>query len=152
MNARLNAEEGVEYKVYRDTKGNPTGGRGHLLNAAEKTMYPVGAALTSGQVNAWAVDDLKEAQDSLARMMSTRFSFDVAALPDTVWEALVDLCFNMGASNLAGYVNTIRLIILGRYADAAAHLLENKAWVETVHEARANAIADLIREAKYYPA
>lgn len=147
LKARLGREEGVEYKSYLDSKGFPTGGEGHLLNAAERAQYPIGTPIPAEVVNDWFAQDFATANSSLAQMLRAHYKFDLYALPDTVQEALVDLTFNMGATRLCGFGNTLRLIFSKQWAAAADHLLQNADWVKTVKPARAAAIADLIRRA-----
>ena len=49
-------------------------------------------------------------------------------------------------NRLAGFSNTIHLLVAGEYDQAADHLLENAKWVNTVKQTRANAVANLIRQ------
>ena len=123
LKARLGREEGVEYKSYLDSKGFPTGGEGHLLNAAERARCPIGTPIPAEVVNDWFAQDFATANSSLAQMLRAHYKFDLYALPDTVQEALVDLTFNMGATRLCGFGNTLRLIYqqtVGRCSGSSA--------------------------------
>jgi GH24 family phage-related lysozyme (muramidase) len=145
---RLKKEEGCVYKVYFDTLHNPTGGIGHLLTKDECIKFPLNTVLTETQVNNWFDSDVSIAITSLDKMLKEHYNVDLESFPESVQEALTDLCFNMGAQNLSHFFNTIRLLINKEWHTAAEHLLQNSGWVNTVKQARAEAIAGLIRAAK----
>jgi GH24 family phage-related lysozyme (muramidase) len=147
IQSRLAVEEGIEYKSYWDTATPPnlTGGEGHLMSPAECLQYPEGSAIPVAVVQGWITRDFQNACDGVTSMFRHTFGVNFYTFPDSVQEALVDLYFNMG-NRLAGFANTIRLLVAGEYDQAADHLLQNAKWVNTVKQTRANAIANLIRQ------
>lgn len=60
------------------------------------------------------------------------------------YRVVCNMCFNLGPDGLAGFVNTLRAMQEGRYADAAAGMLASK-WARQVG-ARADRLARLMRE------
>jgi GH24 family phage-related lysozyme (muramidase) len=146
LQARLKLEEGIKYVSYYDTATPPnlTGGEGHLLLPEECAAYPEGSPIPQDVVMNWIAQDFQKSCDGVVSMLRNVFGVNFYTFPDSVQEALVDLYYNLG-NRLAGFSNTIKLIIAGQYDAGAAHLLQNAGWVNTVHATRANAIADLIR-------
>lgn len=86
----ITKEEGARNKAYKDSKGLPTIGVGHLIKADEQHLLT--ATLTDDQVKDLLKSDLKwcsEAVESSVRVPLTQPQFD----------ALYSLCFNIGETN-----------------------------------------------------
>jgi GH24 family phage-related lysozyme (muramidase) len=49
----IKLREGVRTRVYKDSRGFPTAGIGHLLTAAEKQRYPVGSTVPQAVLDGW---------------------------------------------------------------------------------------------------
>lgn len=84
----IEKREGVVLHVYKDSKGLPTAGVGHLITAEEHANFPVGKSITKAQSDAWLTDDLKDSEDAVN-------SLDVN-LEQNEFDALVSLTFNIG--------------------------------------------------------
>ncbi len=85
--------EGVCDRVYLDNAGNPTGGCGHLMLAADLERYPLWSPVPGEQVNAWLHDDLARTEGIVNRHcpdLPTQNAFD----------ALVDFTFQEGEVGL----------------------------------------------------
>jgi lysozyme len=80
--------EGSVLHVYKDSKGLPTAGVGHLLSAGENQLYPVGSKITQAQSDDWLITDLREAEDAV-----NSIGVD---LTQNEFDALVSLTFNIG--------------------------------------------------------
>ena len=92
--AFIKSWEGEVLKVYLDAIGLPTGGVGHLLNAAEKRRHKVGTPISKQLSDAWFDEDVLEHAkpvDDLVKVPMTQGQYD----------ALVSLVFNIGAGNFA---------------------------------------------------
>ncbi len=57
---------------------------------------------------------------------------------------LADMCFNLGIGRLSGFVNTLKAMREGRYADASTGMLDSL-WATQVG-ARAQRLAKMMRE------
>ncbi len=83
--------EGLKWEVYKDSLGKPTGGLGHLLKSDELANFPVGSQLSTGQVMAWAQQDVgaawNAAQDQAEQLGVSDHDFVVA---------LGSMCFQNG--------------------------------------------------------
>ncbi len=80
--------EGSVLHVYKDSKGLPTAGVGHLLSSGENQLYPVGSKVTQAQSDEWLAADLREAEDAVNSIG--------ADLAQNEFDALVSLTFNIG--------------------------------------------------------
>jgi len=86
----ITKEEGARNKAYKDSKGLPTIGVGHLIKADEQ--YLLTATLTDEQVQELLKSDLKwcsEAVETSVKVPLQQHQFD----------ALYSLCFNIGETN-----------------------------------------------------
>lgn len=133
----LRRDEGVRYVPYADTKGVPTTGVGHNLQASPLPAgwsYP----LTDAQVDMLLAQDLKNVYGDLNRSLPWWTD-----LNDVRQRVICNMCFNLGMNKLAGFKNTLAAMRQGRYADAAAGML-NSAWASQVG-ARAQRLAQMMR-------
>lgn len=133
----LRRDEGVRYVPYRDTKGIPTVGVGHNLQAAPLPAgwtYP----LTDDQVNQLLRIDLTNVFSDLNRDLPWWTD-----LNDVRQRVIANMMFNLGSNRLLGFKNTLAAMRQGRYDDAAAGML-NSAWANQVGE-RAQRLAQMMR-------
>jgi lysozyme len=133
----LRRDEGVRYTPYADTKGIPTVGVGHNLQACSLPngwSYP----LSDDQVNTLLERDLLNVFSDLNRDLPWWTD-----LNDVRQRVICNMCFNLGMSKLAGFKNTLVSMRQGAYADAAAEML-NSAWASQVG-ARAQRLAQMMR-------
>lgn len=135
--AQLRIDEGVRYSPYCDTRGFETVGVGHNLNASplpDGWGYP----LTDDQVNTLLAADLQNVFDGLNANLPWW-----TTLNDARQCVICNMCFNLGLNKLLGFVNTLAAMRQGRYADAAAGML-NSAWASQVG-ARAVRLATIMK-------
>ena len=88
--AFITKEEGYRNEAYKDSKGLPTIGVGHLIKSSEP--YLLTATLSDQEVKDLLKSDLKwcsEAVESSVKVPLTQAQFD----------ALYSLCFNIGETN-----------------------------------------------------
>jgi lysozyme len=133
----LRRDEGVRYVPYRDTKGIPTVGVGHNLQASPLPAgwtYP----LTDDQVNQLLMSDLANVFSDLNRDLPWWTD-----LNDVRQRVIANMMFNLGSNRLLGFKNTLAAMRQGRYDDAAAGML-NSAWASQVG-ARAQRLAQMMR-------
>ncbi|MEI5996839.1 glycoside hydrolase family protein [Paraburkholderia bengalensis] len=133
----LRRDEGVRYVPYRDTKGIPTTGVGHNLQASPLPAgwsYP----LTDAQVDTLLHADLANVYHDLNTSLPWW-----ADLNDVRQRVICNMCFNLGMSKLTGFKNTLAAMRQGRWTDAAAGML-NSAWASQVG-ARAQRLAQMMR-------
>ncbi|MFM0595315.1 glycoside hydrolase family protein [Paraburkholderia dilworthii] len=143
----LRRDEGVRYVRYLDTKGIPTTGVGHNLQARGLPAgwtYP----LNDGQVNQLLAEDLDVVYADLDRNLP--WWRDLNYVRQRV---MCNMCFNLGITKLLGFVNTLAATRQGRYVDAARGML-NSAWATQVgvgtvdNPGRALRLANMMRDGK----
>jgi lysozyme len=136
--AELRRDEDVKYSPYKDTKGIPTVGVGHNLNAKPLPAgwkYP----LNDIQVNSLLDDDLEDVFHDLDRSLPWWTD-----LSDVRQRVLANMCFNLGITKLLGFRNTLVFMRQGKYNQAADGMLAS-AWASQV-KGRATRLADMMRK------
>jgi lysozyme len=134
--AELRIDEGVRYSPYNDTRGIMTVGVGHNLQAIPLQadwVYP----LSDEQVDQLLESDLENVYSSLNASLPWWVD-----LNDVRQRVVCNLCFNLGINKLLGFKNTLAAMRQGRYADAAAGML-NSAWASQVGQ-RAVRLANMM--------
>jgi GH24 family phage-related lysozyme (muramidase) len=112
--------EGRRDVVYRDSRGLPTVGIGHLVVPADHLA--VGDKITGDRINALF------RQDSAAAMTAARVQAVQAGIADPVFiPYLASVNFQLGANWTAKFPNTWKLIEIGQY-EAAAQALAGTPW------------------------
>lgn len=133
----LRFDEGVRYWPYKDTKGVPTVGVGHNLQASplpDGWTYP----LTDDQVDTLLQSDLQTVFDDLDNALPWWADLNVVRQ-----RVICNMCFNLGITKLLGFRNTLAAIRQGRYSDAASGML-NSTWASQVG-ARAVRLANMMK-------
>lgn len=117
LRAQIAKHEGLRLKPYQDTVGKWTIGYGRNLSDV---------GITRAEASLLLDHDIDDAmRDLLAR-------FPWTATLDTVrFAVLVEMCFNLGISRLAGFKNTLRMVEQGNYTGAAEGMLKSK-WAGQV--------------------
>jgi lysozyme len=118
--AELRRDESVRYSPYNDTKGIPTVGVGHNLNAKPLPAawkYP----LNDTQVNSLLDDDLEDVFHDLDRNLPWW-----TELSDVRMLVLANLCFNMGINRLLGFKKALIAMRQGKFSIAADEMLDSK--------------------------
>jgi len=144
----LRRDEGVRYVRYLDTKGIPTAGVGHNLQARP---LPAGWTfpLSDVQVDQLLEQDLGIVYADLDRNLPWWRDLNYARQ-----RVICNMCFNLGITKLLGFVNTLAAMRQGRYVDAARGML-NSAWATQVgiydrngNPGRAARLANMMRDGK----
>lgn len=121
--AMLTLDEGNVASPYKDTLGFWTIGVGHFIGKDLNKMR-----LSARIINELLLEDMEIAWQVVCALFGTE---RVAR-----WEvgrqlALLNLAFNLGATKLSQFTNTIAAIKADRWDDAAQHLAKSK-WAEQV--------------------
>ncbi|WP_250519504.1 glycoside hydrolase family protein [Caballeronia sp. NCTM1] len=135
--AELRRDEGVDYSPYKDTKGVPTVGVGHNLNAKPLPAgwkYP----LNDVQVDALLDDDLEDVFHDLDRFLPWWTD-----LSDVRQRAIANFVFQLGITKALGFTKSLPLIRQGKYAAAADNMLLSD-WAKQT-PSRAKRVTQMIR-------
>ena len=116
----LKRDEGLRLKAYRCTAGRLTIGFGHTRGVKS------GDVITEEQALAWLDDDMERAIKD-ARKVCLCFD-DLSGARKTV---IANMAFNLGATRLAGFKNTLACVCAGDYSQAALNMLKSK-WATQV--------------------
>lgn len=135
----LKIREGIKLQVYRDSKGFPTVGIGHLVREADD-LEP-GDTITQEECDAFFREDAQGAMEAAKRQMAEAGITSPDFLP---WLASVN--FQLGTKWTAEFNTTWGMIKGGHYADAADHL-STTAWA---HETPVR-VQDFARALKALP-
>jgi GH24 family phage-related lysozyme (muramidase) len=138
LDTELRCDEGVRYKPYTDSRGIPTVGVGHNLEARplpREWTYP----LTDAQVNTLLAADLQDVFDELDRNLPWWRD-----LNDVRQRVLANMAFNLGVPRLMGFHNTLAAMRQGRYVDAANCMCESQ-WATQVGD-RALRLANAMKD------
>lgn len=118
----IEEHEGVEYKTYLDTKGNLTGGIGHLLT--DEPGWELGDSISADQVNAWFEEDLKT--HAAGAMHLERWD----EFPTELQNALISFAFNIGPnafglSDDPAWPKMTAALNEGRWSDARQEVFDD---------------------------
>jgi len=136
----INTSERCELTAYVDTEGWWTVGWGHRL---DPMLQWSGYTITQQQADNWRTVDLQKALAGAERTPEWPY-LDT----DCRRNAVVELCFNMGAGRWLGFVDTRAAIRLHNWKAAHDELLNSK-WRTQVHEKRANRLANYLLTGAY---
>ena len=125
----LTRHEGLRLDLYQCSMGANTIGVGHNLDA--KGISAAVAALLLEE----------DIQDAVADLEKNIRGF--RELPETVQEALVNLCFNMGIPRLLQFKKTLSYLRDAKYEKAANELLDSRYASQVGY--RALEVAQMIR-------
>jgi len=105
--------EGVRYKAYNDTSGNPTIGVGHLITPTSQTFQ--GIELLTGTLNAVQVDTLLNQDLTKSNGYATQVTNQIqASLTQDQFNALVLFTYNLGSlKRLGPIINQYKDDLLG---------------------------------------
>lgn len=144
--------EGFEVNPYTDTKGNITGGVGHLFTKNDYKEFNPNWTIAEKE-GFWM--KILEQDYAIAWDSAVEDASKFAKFPsDTVLKVMAELKFNMGIYKFSKRYWPKMYAALNNedYKEAAKELLTNRsggpsAWALDVKENRANRIADTLREA-----
>jgi GH24 family phage-related lysozyme (muramidase) len=129
----IKKDEGIKrnkegsHVAYKDSKGIPTGGVGHLLTDDERKLYPKGTAIPDEVVKQWFKTDMDEADTSLTRVLEDK----AVRVPDDVYSILLNMTFNLGEGGILEFTDMWAAIEVGDWKTAAAEMRDSK-WAKDV--------------------
>jgi len=124
LKKQLKEDEGERLKVYKDTRGFPTVGVGHLVRPAD--MLQVGDRITPEQCDIFFDYDLARTVVDCKREIEGWADF-----PDEVQEILANMAYNLGITGLLKFKNTFSFLRSKNY-DKAANALVASRWYSQV--------------------
>lgn len=131
--------EGFSTTVYRCPTGRLTIGFGRCVDPDEP-----GTGITEAEAEMLLANDLERFEAAAQRVVGEA---TWSLLNQTRREALIEMCFNMGAGNLAKFRRMLSRLSEEDYPGAADEALSSR-WAEQVGK-RADRIADRIRTGVY---
>lgn len=128
LKVRLEADEKRVKHAYQDHLGYWTIGIGRLIDER------LGGGLSNVEIDFLLENDITRVEREIRNLVP-----DFDRLNDGRKAVVMSMCFQMGASRLAKFNNTLRAINEGRWADAA-HGMRDSVWA-TQTPARAQRLA-----------
>lgn len=128
----LRNDEGLILHEYKDHLGYSTIGIGRMIDKRK------GGGITAQEAEYLLGNDVDEVYAALKSHLPW-----FSEKPDHIQRALCNLGFQLGIEGLLKFKNTLRLIQLGEYSQAAESALKSK-WAQQTPE-RAKRVTDLIR-------
>ena len=122
-----------KHVVYEDSEGFPTVGYGHKVTKVDGLK--VGDTIDDAKADQLFNQDIEKAKSG-AKTVITNFD----ALPDEVRHILTEMVYQMGASGVKKFENTLEHIKNGDYKKAAQEML-NSEWAKQT-PSRAKALAE----------
>ena len=145
LRADLTRDEGTVYKIYLDSEGHKTAGKGHKLNKSDPEYnLPVGTDVPEARVDEWFSQDVTTAVRDAEIVVDNLWSH-----PEPVIRAMINMAFNMGREGLSEFTETLRLLSDREYIKASLEAL-NSLWSDQVGK-RADRVAALIASGAKYP-
>lgn len=118
-------EEGLRLSAYRDSEGYWTIGVGRLIDARR------GGGITEEEAAYLLRNDITRATNDLDAKLPWWRQLD-----EVRQAVVVSMCFQLGISGLLQFRRTLRAVQEGRYADAAAAMLQSLWAAQTPERAR----------------
>lgn len=126
----LRRYEGVKYEVYKDTKGNPTFGIGHLITPDDEEYgKPVETPVSPSRVDSVFRIDIDTAMVAAGSIFK-----NIDELPQNAKLVLISMCFQLGADGVRGFSNFIQAVNDRNWKAAKAHGLDSKWFREDTPE------------------
>ena len=123
----LEADEGCEYKIYKDHLGFPTFGIGHLVTAHDKEHgWPVDTAVDESRVIEAFESDIKTVIGDCGLLYD-----DFEDLPEQAQRIIANMMFNMGYTRLSKFKGMKRGVD-ARDWQAAADEMVDSSWYRQV--------------------
>ena len=150
--------EGIEYDLYSDTKGNWTIGVGHNIAHNGLPGYAINDILNNLE-SSNLISYVHVSSKTVLKLFEEDLSMSIrevsALLGSQAWSnmsdarkvALIDMCFHMGRTRLAGFIKMLNALRLQEWEDAANECLDSKYARQFVTRATQN--AKLIRTGEF---
>lgn len=111
--------------AYLDSKGHLTGGHGHLFDAKDKFLYPLGSEIHPKVAEYWFKRDYLTAKEDVLSYL------DGAKVPIQIENVLINMAFNLGLPRLEGFKNMKQAIFFQDW-EAMANEMEKSNWYSDV--------------------
>lgn len=138
LRGQLILDEGYKSKVYRDQFGNLTVGIGHLV-------MPSDGIIENDVINEKRIDDLFEHDLVHAQIGCRALILGFDTLPDDLQDALINMCFNIGATKLAKFKKMLAALNSRNFVTAADEA-RNSEWYKQVQNSRSERICQTIEK------
>lgn len=137
----LRREEGVIPYAYQDHLSYWTIGVGRLIDKRK------GGRLTDAEIDMLLLNDIQEKEADLEKHAGLKAAWARVKNDPVRSTALLSMCFQMGAEGLAGFKNSLALVAVGKFKEAAANMLQS-AWAKQTPE-RAKRVTTMIATGVY---
>ena len=126
---QLKIDEGVVNEIYLDHLDYPTFGVGHLITEQDgEHGQPVGTPVPTSRIEEVFEKDLDISIDDCKALFGEE---TWNGFPSEVQEILVNMCFNLGRTRLAGFKNFRKALDAGDWAEAAVEGRDSR-WYRQV--------------------
>lgn len=129
----LKYDEGLKLTIYKDTEGYPTIGIGHLLTKSTMTVARQELKkLVNRDTDTITLDEanriFKQDVDKILSGMKSYPQVDAVyqSLDETRKMALINMSFQLGLAGVAGFTNSLKLLLAKRWDEAAVNLAKSK--------------------------
>lgn len=136
LRTQLRRDEGEKLYAYKDHLGYYTIGIGRLIDKAK------GGGITQAESAYLFENDITKIQADLDRRLSWWRSLDAARQG-----VLLNMAFQMGVDGLLSFKNTLAMIKVGNYSDAAKGMLQSL-WARQTPE-RALRLSNQMKEGSW---
>ncbi len=137
LTAQLRRDEGNRGAAYQDHLGYWTIGVGRLIDSRKP-----GAGLRPDEIDYLLKNDITDRVQALQKALPWFAKLDQARQG-----VLVNMAFQMGTNGLLGFKNTLALVEVGRYTEAASRMLESS-WAKQT-PARAARLSQQMKTGKW---
>ena len=139
LREELSADEGCEYKIYKDHLGYPTFGIGHLITEDDpESGKRVGTKVSEERVVEAFESDIRMVWDDCHNLYA-----NFSGLPEECQLILSNMMFNMGRTRLGKFKNMNAAVEEGDYSRAANEMV-NSRWYTQVRN-RASRLVERMR-------
>lgn len=135
----LKVHEGVETHAYRDTVGKMTIGVGRNIDAAD------GLGLSMREIEYLLANDIERVEQELVGALP--WTVDLIVIDCPRFDALVDLCFNLGLPRFLNFVKALDACAKEDWETAANEFMDSR-WATQVCN-RAIELTEMIRTGEY---
>lgn len=120
---QLNGDEDRRRQVYRDSLGFWTIGVGRLVDPSKP-----GSGLRDSEMDFMLANDIEDRVRALSARLPWFLNLDEARQG-----VLINMSFQLGVEGLLAFVNTLKLVAAGQYAEAARAMMQSK-WARQTPE------------------
>jgi len=145
----IRPHEGLRLKPYKDSKGFWTIGIGDLIHTNTMSFHEAESLMRNGITESRAIERCKhkiQVSEIAARRIVGPEVYD--QLSDVRQEVLTEMVYQMGATGLQRFVNTLNYIRCGKHDMAAYEMLDSK-WHREDSPGRAETLSRRYANDKY---